>query len=229
MARLQMSAQARTVLGKRVRRLRREGLLPAVVYGPAIRGVQAITLSTREFERVYARAGSATLLDLTIEGGRARPVLIHQVQHDPTRRNLVHVDFLAPDMQADLTVAVPLAFTGEAPGATEAGGLLTQVASELQIRALPDRIPAALEVDLSALTEIGAQLTAGQVPLPEGAALVSPEDEVLARIDQPVVEQEPEVEDAADSEEIDRTAEGQETAEPTAEGAGDRDDSGDNA
>lgn len=213
MARLQMAAQARTVLGKRVRRLRREGLLPAVVYGPAIQGVQPLILSTRDFERVYARAGSATLLDLTIEGGGVRPVLIHQVQHDPTRRRLVHVDFLAPDMLAELTVEVPLAFTGEAPGATEHGGLLTQVASELQVRALPDRIPAALEVDLGVLTEIGAHLIAGDIALPAGVALVSPEDEVLARIDQPVVEPEPEVEDEAEG------AEGEQTAEEAAASA----------
>ena len=81
MANQQITAQARTVLGKKVKRLRREGLVPGVLYGPAVKGVRPITVTAREFERVYVRAGFSTLLDLVVDGGRAQPVLIHQVQH----------------------------------------------------------------------------------------------------------------------------------------------------
>lgn len=198
MAHPSISAQGRTILGKKVKQLRRQGLLPAVLYGPALQGVQPITLNTREFERMYARAGGATLLDLRVDGGRPRAVLIHQVQHDATRRNFVHVDFLAPDMTVEMTIAVPLALTGEAPGVETAGGILTQLASELQVRCLPDQIPAALEVHLDGLTEIGAQLTAGEIALPEGVTLVTPEDELIVKVDQPVVAEE--VEEAPEEE-----------------------------
>lgn len=222
MAKMQISAQTRTVLGKQVRKLRREGQLPAVVYGPAMQGtVQSLTLDTHEFALVYARAGSATLLDLAIEGGGTRPVLIHQVQHDATRRKLLHVDFLAPDMLADLTVAVPLAFTGESPIAEGNDGLLTQLVSELQVRALPDRIPAALEVDLSTLTEVGAQITAAQITLPTGVALVTSGDEVLARIDAPIVIAEPEPEVTEESEEVERTSEAEQAGDASAASATD--------
>lgn len=217
MAKLTINAQPRTVLGKEVKKLRRVGQLPAVVYGPAMEGVRSITLDTHEFQRVYARAGSATLLDLAVEGDATRPVLIHQVQHDATRRKLVHVDFLAPDMKVELTVAVPLAFTGEAPAVATEKGILTHLASEVQVRALPDRIPAALEVDLTALTAIGAQLTAGQVPLASGVTLVTAADEPLVRVDAPVVEQERAEAVTEETEEGDRTAEAAQTDESAAE------------
>ncbi|HEU5326755.1 MAG: 50S ribosomal protein L25 [Thermomicrobiales bacterium] len=191
MATPELNAQLRTITGKKVKKLRRVGLLPAVVYGPAMKGIEILELGEREFERIYAHAGSSTLLNLTIEGGATRPVLIHQVQHDATRRRMIHVDFFAIDMQAELTVAVPLALVGEAPGVTVHRGIATQLLSELQIRCLPNRIPAALEVDLSRLTEIGAQLTAGDITLPQGVALVTPADELIVKIDAPAIEEEP--------------------------------------
>lgn len=214
MAKLKIDAQPRTIVGKQVKKLRREGLLPAVLYGPAVEGVQSITVDTHEFDRVFVRAGSATLLDLSLDGA-TRPVLIHQVQRDATRRKYVHVDFLAPDMKADLTVAVPLAFTGEAP-ALRQGGVLGQHVAELQVRALPDRIPAALEVDLTALTEVGSQLTAGEIALPAGVILVSPAEEIVVRIEEPARIEEPEVAEAAESVEIEPTAEAEQTGEPSA-------------
>ena len=208
MADLQVSAQPRTILGKQVKKLRRKGLLPAVVYGPAVLGAQPIVLPVREFERIYARAGTATLLDLQVAGAGPRSVLIHQVQRDATRRNFLHVDFLAPDMTVELTVAVPLAFIGEAPAVTDDGGILTELVTELEVRCLPDHIPAALEVDLSQLTEIGGQLTAGDVPLPAGVTLVAPPEELLVKIEEPAVAEEPTTGAAAEAEE---------EAEPAAE------------
>jgi large subunit ribosomal protein L25 len=194
MARQQISAQPRAAMGKKVKRLRREGLIPGVVYGPAVEGVQPVAVTAKDFERIYLHAGTATLLDLVVDGGAPRPVLIHEVQHDELRRRLTHVDFLAPDMRADITVTVPLQLTGESPAVQE-GGILTELVTELQVRCLPDRIPHALEVDLGLLTEIGAQLTAGQLTMPAGVALISPEDELLVKVDQPAIIEEPEAEE----------------------------------
>jgi large subunit ribosomal protein L25 len=195
MANQQITAQVRTVLGKKVKRLRREGLLPGVLYGPAVKGVRPITVTARDFERVYVRAGFSTLLDLVVDGGRAQPVLIHQVQHDALRRDLLHVDFLAPDMNVELTVTVPLVLVGEAPVVEAGGGILTQVVTELQVRCLPDAIPHQIEVDVSGLTEPDSHILAGDLQLPPGVTLVAPPDELLVKIDQPQLEPEPEVEE----------------------------------
>ena len=201
MARQRLSAQPRVVLGKKVKKLRREGLVPAVLYGPAVQGVRPLELPARDVERTYAHAGTSTLLDLVVDGGRPQPVLIHAVQHYPFRRYLLHVDFLAPDMNVELTVAVPLALVGESPAVNE-GGVLSQLLTEVQVRCLPDAIPHALEFDLSGVTEVGTQITAGELPLPAGVALVTPEDELVLKIDQPQLA-EPETVDEAE-----------ETAEP---------------
>ena len=207
MARQRLSAQPRVVLGKKVKKLRREGLLPGVLYGPAVQGVRPLELSAREVERTYAHAGSSTLLDLVVDGGRPQPVLIHAVQHDPFRRHLIHVDFLAPDMNVELTVAVPLALIGESPAVKE-GGVLTQFVTEVQVRCLPDTIPHALEFDLDGLTEIGTQVTAGEIPLPAGVALVTAEDELVLKIDLPQLAEPEMVEEAEETAEAE-AAEGE--------------------
>jgi large subunit ribosomal protein L25 len=213
MATPELSAQPRTITGKKVKKLRREGLLPGVVYGPGMEGFENLVLGEREFQRVYSHAGSSALLNLTIEGGATRPVLIHQVQHDALRRQLIHVDFFAQDMLALLTVSVPLALTGESVGVTLHRGIVTQQLSEIQIRSLPDGIPAALEVDLSRLTEIGAQLTAGDIALPQGVSLVTPADEIIVKIDAPAVEEAA----AAEAGETAEAALAEESPEPEAE------------
>ena len=198
MARQRLSAQPRAVLGKKVKKLRREGLVPAVLYGPAVKGVRPLELPARDIERTYAYAGSSTLLDLVVDGGRPQPVLIHAVQHDPFRRHLIHVDFFAPDMNVELTVAVPLALVGESSAVNE-GGVLSQLLTEVQVRCLPDAIPHALEFDLSGITEVGTQVTVGEIPLPAGVALVTAEDELVLKIDLPQLA-EPEIAEEAEEE-----------------------------
>ena len=198
MARQRVSAQPRAVLGKKVKKLRREGLVPAVLYGPAVQGVRPLELPARDIERTYAHAGTSTLLDLVVDGGRPQPVLIHAVQHDPFRRHLLHVDFFAPDMNVDLTVTVPLALVGESQAVDE-GGVLTQFLTEVQVRCLPDAIPHALEFDLSGVIAVGTQITAGELPLPAGVALVTPEDELVLKIDLPQLAEPELVEEAEET------------------------------
>jgi large subunit ribosomal protein L25 len=193
MATLEVQAQSRPAMGKQVKKLRREGLLPAVVYGPSVKGVQPLTLAAKEFRRIFAQAGPSTLLALSVDGGTKRQVLIHDVQYDHLHRNLIHVDFFAPDMKVELTVNVPLAFTGESPAVDIEDGIALHPMSEVQVRALPGDIPAALQVDVSSLTEIGSQLTAGDIEMPKGVSLVTAADDLIVRINPPTVVEEPEV------------------------------------
>lgn len=197
MTKQQLAARQRVGMKKKVERLRREGLVPAVLYGPAVAGTQPVSVIEREFDRVYRHAGASTLIDLVVEGGPTRPVLIHAVQYDAIRRTARHIDFLALDMKAELTLAVPLHVTGEAPAVQLHNGILTQLFTELEVRCLPDKIPHAIEVDISHLHEIGAQLTAAELPLPTGVVLVSPPDELVLKIEAPAVMEEPEPADGA--------------------------------
>jgi large subunit ribosomal protein L25 len=223
MVTLELTAQPRTIKGKEVKKLRREGIIPAVLYGPGVSGVQAISLPAREIERAYTQLGRSALLHLKVEGGRTQPVLIHQVQHDHTHRYLTHVDFFAPNMRVALTVAVQVVLTGEAPAVRTDDGVLVQGATELQVAALPDNIPAVLAVDVTGLTEIHAQITAGDIELPEGVTLVSSPDEVIVTVSQiQLVEVEEETAEAegAEGAEGEASAAGEETAEGGAESEG---------
>lgn len=225
MATLELTAQPRTIKGKEVKKLRREGIIPAVLYGPGVQGTQAISLPAREIERAYTQLGKSALLRLKVEGGRTQPVLIHQVQHDHTHRYLTHVDFFAPNMRVALTVAVQVVLTGEAPAVRTDDGVLVQSATELQVAALPDNIPAVLAVDVNGLTEIHSQITAGDVLLPEGVTLVSPPDEVIVTVSQvQLVEVEEETE-GAEGEEGAEGAEGTEGEDATEGGAESEDES----
>lgn len=219
MATLVVQAQPREKMGKAVKKLRREGMLPAVVYGPAVQGVQPISLNMRDFAKVFGQAGPSTLLSLKVQGGGTHQVLIHQTTYDHYHRNLIHIDFFAPDMKTELTVHVPLAFTGEAPAVSIQDGIALHLVSEVQVRALPGDIPAAIEVDMSSLREIGSQLTAEDLPLPRGVALVTPAEELIVRINPPTVVEEPEV-----AEEVEAAEAAGESEEQTAEASADSDE-----
>lgn len=184
MAAYELTAQPRTIVGKEVKKLRREGIIPAVLYGPGIEGIHAISLASKEIERAYTQLGRSALVTLSVEGGATRSVLIHQVQYDYHHRHLTHVDFFAPNMSVKLTVSVQIVLTGEAPAVKLEDGILVQSATEIQVAALPDNVPAVIAVDVTGLTEIHAQITTGDLVLPEGVSLVTPPDEVVVTVSQ---------------------------------------------
>ncbi len=225
MAPVELKAEPRTLIGKAVKKLRREGIVPAVVYGPGIQGTQAISVPARDLERAYTQFGKSALLRLKLQGGSTQSVFIHQVQYDHTHRHLTHVDFLAPNMRIELTVAVPVVLTGESPATKLEDGVLVQSANELQITALPDHIPGVLAVDVSGLAEIHAQILAGDVELPAGVTLASPAEEVVVTVSQvQLVEVEEPVEEGEEGEE----GEGEEGAEEGSEEAASEDESSEN-
>lgn len=213
MAMVELTAQPRTILGKEVKKLRREGIIPAVLYGPGIEGTHSISLRGREIERIYTQLGRSSLLSLKVEGGATRSVLIHQVQHDHHHRRLTHVDFFAPNMRVALTVSVQVVLTGEAPAVAQEDGILVQSATELQVSALPDQVPAVLAVDISGLTEIHAQITAADVTLPEGVTLVTSPDEVVVTVSQAQLVEVDEAVEETEATEGEEGAEGEESGE----------------
>lgn len=201
MATYELTAQPRTIVGKEVKKLRREGIIPAVLYGPGIEGIHSISLALKEVERAYTQLGKSALLRLNVEGGETRSVLIHQVQHDYHHRHLTHVDFFAPNMRVVLTVAVQVVLTGEAPAVKLEDGILVQSAMEIQVTSLPDNVPAVIAVDISGLTEIHAQITAGDLELPDGVTLATSPDEVVVTVSQAQLAEVEETEEGAEGEE----------------------------
>ena len=128
---LTLAVEGRKVTGRRVKKLRREGIIPANIYGKAIKS-QVVQVGIKEFWPVFQAAGETGLVQLTVEGEeKVRPVLIHRVQLDPVTDRLVHVDFHQVDLKETLIAKVPVEFVGEAPAAKQGLGILIQPIAEI--------------------------------------------------------------------------------------------------
>ncbi|MFA5515227.1 MAG: 50S ribosomal protein L25/general stress protein Ctc [Desulfuromonadales bacterium] len=174
MAQADLKVTARPGTGKgSARSLRRQGLAPAVVYGKGIEPCP-VALVPKELEKVIAgEAGWNTLINLQGEGAFAgRTVILKDMQLDPIRREIMHVDFQVIDRQKKVHVMVPVHPVGKSVGEKE-GGNLQVIRYELEVVTFPDSIPAAIEVDVTAL-EIGDVLHIEDLVLPEG--VVAPHD-----------------------------------------------------
>ena len=150
-----LEAVTRSTFGKNEsRRLRRDGRIPAVVYGGVDpqAGSVSISVDPKPLMRImYSESGANTLIGLTIDGGAASQVLVKQYQLDPIKDELIHVDFYRVAMDRVITVSVPVILKGEAVGVKQQGGLMDFVHREVAIECLPAEIPEHLEVDVSEL------------------------------------------------------------------------------
>jgi large subunit ribosomal protein L25 len=207
-----LAAERRTVTGKAVSRLRKDGRLPGVVYGHGTDS-EPVTIDAHEFEQLRKHAGASTLVDLKVEGGKARPVLISSIQVHPVNRRPLHVDLFAVRMTEELTVEVQLVSTGVA-GAVENGGTLVHPTSSVKIRALPANLPDSLSYDLSPLVDFDTTITVADLVVPEGVTVQADPAEVIARVLAPRVEEAVVAAEGVEGEAVEGAAEG----EPAAEG-----------
>ena len=179
---LALHATRRTVTGKHVHALRRGGEVPAILYGHNV-APTSLAIDTRALEKVWHRAGRSHLVDLTLDGGTPRKVLIRELQIDPRTAHLLHVDLFAVNLREKLTVEIPIVPVGEAPAVTDLKiGVLQQIMNTVKVECLPTDLPAQLTVDVSGLAAIDDGVHLSAVPLPQGVALghgVDPDDLVV--------------------------------------------------
>jgi large subunit ribosomal protein L25 len=207
MARPQLSAEPRAVVGKKVATLRRSGRLPAVVYG-AGRDSESISLDLHEFQLLHRRTGAHAVLDLTVTGGgKAQPVLLQSIQEHPLSRLPIHVDLLVVNLQEEMTVNVSVVAVGEAPAVDKMGGVLLHLHESVVVRAKPDDLPSSIELDITSLDSFDAVLHASDLHMPAGVTLVTEPTEPILRVQQPRVEEEA-VTEAAEGEAPAAAAEG---------------------
>ena len=217
-----LQARPREERGKNAaRRLRASGMLPAVLYGDGDGASTALAVPDRVVDYTLQHIGDNALYDIDLGAGGSTARIV-DVQRDPVSGRLLHVDFAPVDMLQRIEVTVPLHVVGEAPGSEE-GGVLQQVAYEVEIETLPGDIPQELTLDVSSLG-MNENLTLADLRLPEGITLVSDPEEVAAIVTAPteiteedleaagVVEEEPE-EVVEEGEEAPEAAEGEEETE----------------
>jgi large subunit ribosomal protein L25 len=180
MEEIQLQANKRTVVGKKVSTLRREGLIPAVVYGGGGESIP-LELDAREAIKILNETSTSTLITLKV-GKDDHRVLMRDIQYDVIKRTPIHVDFLRVEMDTAIRTSVPIDFVGEAPGVREQGGVLVTGLAELEIEALPADLPDKVTVDLEVLTEIDSMITVADVFVGKGVDVLTEPDEVLAHI-----------------------------------------------
>ena len=223
--RVKLEVRPRESRGSRdARRLRRQGLIPGVLYGR--QEPRAICVPERDLRRALTGSGGLhTILDVVLDGSDAQPAVLKDYQRDPVRGLVVHVDLQTVRLDRPIQATVSVTLQGEAAG-TKEGGVLSQVTRELNVEALPMEIPEHIDADISVLA-IGDSLRLADLPAIDGVTFLDdPDETVLATVTPPTVVEEPE-EELEEGEEAEGVAEGEEPeggaeapGEPDADAAG---------
>ncbi|HVB63453.1 MAG TPA: 50S ribosomal protein L25 [Nitrolancea sp.] len=172
-------AEPRTIKGKEVKKMRRAGIVPGIIYGPAVAKPEMITVSARDFDAVYQHAGSSSLIDVSV-GSIARSVFIRHVERHPIKRTLVHTEFYAPNLDELTEVTVSIVTFGEP--SEFSGGVLNHGRTDVHVRGLPAAIPQQFEVDLTGLVNVDDAILVSDLVVPEGVEILTPGDEVIVRL-----------------------------------------------
>jgi large subunit ribosomal protein L25 len=209
-----LTVNSREAAGSRAaRRMRREGRVLGVLYGG---GGEPVGFDADARELRHALAGSGAVMDLSVDGGKATPVVLKEAQRHPVRGETIHVDLLRVRLDEAINAVVPLELLGadEAPGVKE-GGVLEQITRELNVQALPTAIPESIAYEVGEM-QIGDTILLSAIAAPEGVTLLDdPEETVLATLSPPKLQAEAEEEIEAETELV---GEGEGEGEAEAEG-----------
>lgn len=218
MDKIQLKASVRDIKKQSVKALRKQGQIPAVLYGHNVKN-HPLAVNANDFEKVLRKAGESTIIDLLTDDGKQHPVLIQEVQRHIVKSTLQHVDFYEVNMHEKLTATVALEFIGEANAVKALGGTLMKNLNEVEVECLPADLPHNIEVDISTLNTFDDAILVKDLKVPgkvtiltsaeETVAKVQPPRDVEAELAAPVVEDVSAVEGAA---ETPTPAEGEESA-----------------
>jgi large subunit ribosomal protein L25 len=178
---MQLKASTRQLLGKRSRRLYREGKLAAIVYGHNAQPTP-LELDRLEFQRVFVKSGRTKLVDLVLDGGKTEKVLVREIQTHPRRLGPIHVDFYQVNLEEKIEVEVPIHLVGESAAVKSGDADVLQPLHALRVECLPSDIPSSFEVDITPLAEIEAELRVSDISVPKGVTVLDDPEELVVKI-----------------------------------------------
>ncbi len=176
-----LTAQPRDLIGKKVKQLRRSGMIPAVVYGSQLPKPLALKIEEKVLLSVVAKAGRNRLIRLGLDGEQ-RMVLTRDVQRNPITGRLVHVDFQEVSMTERITSQVPLVLVGVSPAVARGEGLLIHGIDVVEIRALPLDLPSSIEADVTGLVALNQAIMVGELKVSDKIEILTPRDEMVAKV-----------------------------------------------
>jgi len=181
-----LTAQSREALGKSSQKVRKDGFIPAVVYGPKI-SAHAISVLVTDFEKMYREVGETTLITLKIEGDDAAGsgiVLIRDPKVHPVTRSFIHVDFYQLPLDKPIEISVPVELEGEAPAVKELGGTLVHALHEVTVKALPQDLIHEITVDVSGLKTFEDAITIANLSVPETVEIMAEPEATIAFVEE---------------------------------------------
>lgn len=186
-----LNAVVRTITGKKVTMLRKQGFLPTSVYGQGMTPV-SIQVNNKEMLAIFSHVGESGLVELVLDG-KNLPIIFRNPQYHPLTGNLLHIDCFKVNLKEKITAMVPIEFIGESAAVKE-GKVLVEVTNEVEVEALPGDLPEKIEVDLSKLENIESMITIADLIVDrDKVELVNAPDQVVVKVEEPKVEEEPEV------------------------------------
>jgi len=217
-----LNAQKRNVLGKKVKKMRLSGQLPAVVYGGKKQS-QPLTLNFAQFDKLYREAGSSAIVSLVIDDSETDNVLIQSPQYNVVTGLPQHIDFLRINMDKKIKTEIPLVFVGESKAVEQLGGTLVTPHNNVEVECLPKDLVQEIEIDISKLVTFEDQIKFSDITIPNGIELQIDPSEVIALVDAPRSEEEMAELETATTEEEQKAVEAVagETEEPTEDSEGD--------
>lgn len=189
MVNLTLKATTRTLLGKKIKQLREQNKLPAIIYGHGIKS-QPLEVEYLIFEKIYQKAGESTLIDLEVDKKKPVKVLIQDVQFNPVTDQYIHIDFHQVKMTEKMTAEVPLKFIGESLAVKEQGGVLVKNLDKIKIECLPDDLVHEIEINISQLKEFEDTIHVQELNLPQGITVLNKPEETIALVEPPRTEEE---------------------------------------
>lgn len=184
---IQISVQPREITGRASNSLRKQGILPAVLYGNNFEA-RNIQVPLKDFQKVYTEAGESTLVYLKL-GDESYPAIIHDVAVDPVRDSFLHVDFYKVRLDEKIHAKIPVELTGESPAIKDFGGILIKNINEIEVEGFPQDLPHDFTLDISVLKNIKDQLTIADLKVPAGIELKAKPEEIIVLIQEPISEE----------------------------------------
>ena len=174
----------REITGKKVRQLRRRGILPGNIFGHG-RESRPIQFDAHEFSKFLKGHGPTTLLSLTLDSGAAETAVVRHVQHDPRTNAIQHVDFMHIEMSEPIKVAIPIRLTGESPAVKNFDGVMLQLLETLEVESLPANLPNAVALDISDMAEMKETRYVRDLRVPPSVTVLTDADEPVVKIEPP--------------------------------------------
>lgn len=185
---INLKAKIREVIGKKVKKFRKQDLIPAVIYGNKIKP-QNLWVNYLDFRRVYDQAGESTIIEIDIDNAK-HSVLVHEVQNDNMSGKFSHIDFFQVNMKEELETEIPLEFVGESEAVKSHGGVLIKNMDAIEVKCLPADLPAHFEVDLSKLKTFEDHFTVADLKVSEKVEILIEPETVIALVVAPRTEAE---------------------------------------